>query len=250
MKVIIVEDQMLTRQRISTLIESVKDFDIIQVCSTGRNAISEINDLKPDLIFLDIDLKDINGFQVLQNITSNPKPIVIFVSAHYKHALKGFDFGALDFLLKPIREERFFKTIQKIIDRNSESKEIQKRLLPDIEPANKESKKNLSQFSVREGNTTIILKTSDIYYILASGYYAEIYTKNKKHIIRESISNLVNSLNEDEFCKVNRSSIVSIEYIKEIVHSNYSEIDVRMKDNKLIRITKSHKKDFLNRIAF
>lgn len=250
MKVIIVDNQMLARQQIATLVKNVNGFEIIQECSNGRSAISEINELKPDLIFLDIDLNDINGFQVLQNISIDPKPTVVFLSAHYKHALKAFDFGACDFLLKPIEEKRFSKTVQKILDRHSESTEIDQKKYSGSEKENKEERKFMSQFSVREGNTTILLKTSTIHYILASGYYAEIYTKDKKHVIRESISNLVINLNEDDFCKVNRSAIVSIEYIQEIVHSNYSEIDVRMKDNKLIRITKSHKKDFLKKIAF
>lgn len=254
MKAIIVDDETLARRRISTLLKEIKEIQIIKECSNGRSAISEINNLKPDLIFLDINMKDLNGFQVLQKIDIYPKPMVIFVTAHDKHALKAFDFEAFDFLLKPFKEDRFFKAINKVLSipkkQVNQIYESQLQELSNIEKRIKEDKNSTSQLPVRQGNKTTLLKTSKIRYIIASGYYSEIYTKEKKYILRDSLSNLMEILNKEHFFRIHRSAIVNLNFILEIVHSNYSEIDVRMKDNKLLSVSKSHKKDLLNRLGF
>lgn len=247
MKAIIVDDEILARKRIGTLLKKIKEIEIIQECATGKSAIVEINKLKPDLIFLDINLKDLNGFQVLQSVEVNPKPFVVFVTAHVSHAAKAFDFEALDFLLKPFKEERFYKTIQKVLQTpRGETEKIYERHL---ETLSKIKKNVSSKLPIRQGNKTALLSTSKIKYILASGYYAEIYTKERKYVIRESLSNLDEMLDPAKFFRVHRSAIVNLSYIQEIVHSNFSEIDARMKDERLISVSKSMKKEFFKRLG-
>ncbi len=254
MKAIVVDDEMLARKRITSLLNNVEEIEIIQECFNGKSAISKINHLKPDIIFLDINKKDLNGFQVLQRIEIYPRPVIILVTAHDRHALKAFDFEVFDFLLKPFSEDRFFKTIRKVIEisQNQVDRNFEKQLkeLSKIENKLNVERNSCPQIPVRQGNKTLLLKTSKIRYIIASGYYAEIYTKGKKLIIRESLSNLLKILNSNDFYRVHRSAIVNLSFIQEIVHSNYSEIDVRMKDNKLISVSKSHKKDFLKKLGF
>jgi len=247
MKAIIVDDEILARKRIGTLLKKIKEIEIIQECATGKSAIVEINKLKPDLIFLDINLKDLNGFQVLQSVEVHPKPFVVFVTAHVSHAAKAFDFEALDFLLKPFKEERFYKTIQKVLQTpRGETEKIYERHL---ETLSKIKKNVSSKLPIRQGNKTALLSTSKIKYILASGYYAEIYTKERKYVIRESLSNLDEMLDPGKFFRVHRSAIVNLSYIQEIVHSNFSEIDARMKDERLISVSKSMKKEFFKRLG-
>lgn len=252
-KAIIVDDEMLARKRIISLLKRVNEIEIIKECSSGRSALTEINLLRPDLIFLDINMKDLNGFQVLQNIEVKPRPIVVFVTAHDKYALEAFDAEAIDFLVKPFKEERFYKTIIKVLDLSR--RDIEALFLDRIcelkrleNLLSKDPKYN--SLPIKQGNKTILLTTNKIKYIIASGYYAEIYTKEKKLIIRESLSNLLKILDANNFYRVHRSAIVNLSCIREIVHSNYSEIDVRMKDNKLISVSKSHKKEFLKRLGF
>ncbi len=253
-KAIIVDDEMLARKRITSLLKQVNGIEIIKECSSGRSAVTEINLSSPDLIFLDINMKDLNGFQVLQKIKVHPKPIVIFVTAYDKYALKAFDVEAFDFMVKPFKEERFFKAVHKVLDLSR--KEIDDIYLSRFNELKRLTKTTLnsepkfSNLPIRQGNKTVLLNTHKIRYIIASGYYAEIYTKDKKLIIRDSLSNLLKILNTDVFYRVHRSAIVNLSYIQEIVHSNYSEIDVRMKDNKLISVSKSHKKEFLKKLGF
>jgi two-component system LytT family response regulator len=249
MKALIVDDETLARKRILNLLTTVEKITVVKECSNGKTAIQMINELKPDLVFLDINMKDMNGFEVLQNVTITPKPIVVFVTAYDHYALKAFDFEAFDFLLKPFRDERFYRTIDKLlnlsqpeIDLNFEKKMNEFFKLNDEKMQDKEV---AGRLPVKQGHRTILLDPSKIKYICASGYYAEIYTDESKYVLRESLKKLIKVLNQKIFFRIHRSAIVNINYIQEIVHSDFSEMDVRMKDNKLIRVSKSNKKDFL-----
>jgi len=248
MKALIVDDEALARKRISNLLTSVEQIRVIEECSDGKTAISRINELKPDLVFLDISMKDMNGFEVFQNIKISPKPLVIFITAHENYAIDAFDHEAFDFILKPFRDERFYRAIDKLLKLSpkeiDQDFEIKMKEFFKLNIEEKKIQKSV-RIPVKLGNRTILLESENIKYICASGSYAEIYTDENKYLIRESLNNLIELLGKKNFFKIHRSAIVNINFIKEIVHSEYSELDVRMKDNKLIRVSKSNKKGLL-----
>ena len=122
MKALVVDDEELARRRVLNLLAEVKEIEVLGECSNGKSAITQINKLKPGLVFLDISMKDMSGFEVLQKLHVNPKPIVVFVTAYDNYATKAFDVDAFDFLLKPFRDERFFKTIKKVAPESGKSK--------------------------------------------------------------------------------------------------------------------------------
>ncbi|MCJ7757852.1 MAG: LytTR family DNA-binding domain-containing protein [Gillisia sp.] len=248
MKALIVDDEVLARKRILNLLNSVEQINVIEECSDGKTAIEKINELKPDLVFLDINMTDMNGFEVLSNIQISPKPIVIFITAHENYARDAFDYEAFDFILKPYRDERFYKAIDKLLKLSP--KEIDQdfdKKMQEFFKLNVEQNKIQEplRIAVKLGNRTILLESEKIKYICASGSYAEIYTDENKYLLRQSLKSLIKLLGKKNFIKVHRSAIVNINFIKEIVHSEYSELDVRMKDNKLIRVSKSNKKELL-----
>jgi len=253
MKALVVDDEELARRRVLNLLAEVKEIELLGECSNGKSAITQINNLKPDLVFLDINMKDMNGFEVLQKLRVNPKPVVVFVTAYDNYAHKAFDFDAFDFLLKPFRDERFFKTIKKVLNiSNLEAQDhFEKRLKTLFEVYGKDNKKSKIpvKLPVRQGNKTVLLKPEEISYICASGYYAEIFTKENKYILRESLNNLNDFFKEYAFFRIHRSVIINLNHIKEIVHSDFSEVDVRMKDNKLLRISKSNKKELFDKLG-
>ncbi len=253
MKALVIDDEELARKRVLKLLEQVPQIEVLGECSNGKTAITSIEQLRPDLIFLDINMKDMNGFEVLQKIGISPKPIVIFVTAYDNYALKAFDVEAFDFLLKPFKDQRFFRTIDKVLrttkteaDANFERRIIELFNLYKTKPDNLEKP---SKFLIKQGNKTILINPMDIMYITASGYYAEIFVENKKYILRETLSKLCEDLDNSVFYRIHRSSIVNINHVKEIVHSDFSEIDARMTDNILLHISKAHKKDFLEKIG-
>lgn len=253
MKALVIDDEELARKRVLNLLEDVEDIKVIGECTNGRTAIESINTQKPDLIFLDINMKDMNGFEVLKNIEITPKPIVIFVTAYDNYALKAFDAEAFDFLLKPFKDERFFKTINKILGttKTETDRNFEKRLMEFFHVYSKGGFRlnSVSKIPIKQGNKTTLVDPNDILYIQASGYYVEIFVENKKHVLRESLSNLTEMLDDEVFIRIHRSTIANLKYVAEIIHSDYSEIDAKMTDGKLLHVSKSHKKEFLEKIG-
>lgn len=253
MKVLVIDDEELARKRILNLLEEVPEMDVLGECSNGKTAIKQINELKPHLIFLDINMKDMNGFEVLQKIVITPKPVVIFVTAYDNYASRAFDVDAFDFLLKPFKDQRFFRTVHKVLNlsRNEVDKNFENRIKELFKVYSEEARSAAApvKIPVKQGNKTILIDPFHIHYIIASGYYAEIYTDNKKFVLRESLNNLADILDPAIFSRIHRSTIININHIKEIVHSEFSEVDVRMSDDKLLHISKSNKKQFLEKIG-
>ncbi|WP_424493818.1 LytR/AlgR family response regulator transcription factor [Salinimicrobium sp. GXAS 041] len=253
MKAIIVDDEELARKRILNLLEEVAEIEVVGECTNGKTAIEKINRLAPQLVFLDINMKDMNGFEVLQNIKLEQKPIVVLVTAYDGYATKAFDVDAFDFLLKPFKDQRFHKAISKVlkISRSEADNQFEKRISDLFLMYSQEKKKAapVARIPVKQGNKTILLNPSNILYILASGYYAEIFSEKNKYVLRESLSNLEGILDDAFFCRIHRSTIININHLKEIVHSEYSEVDAKMSDGKLLHISKSNKKEFLEKIG-
>lgn len=249
MTTLIIDDEILARKRIASLLNKVDEVSVIGECGNGMEAIDAINNLQPDLVFLDINIRDMDGFQVLEQISSDKKPIVIFVTAHDDFALKAFEYEAFDYLVKPFKEERFFKTLSKVIDlKKSAQPNFDGDLRKLLENLGKKQS-YLQKIPVKLTNTTVLVPVDSINYILASGVYIELFTNDKKLLYRETLNSLEQQLNPDKFVRVHRSAIVNLEAIKEIVHSDYSEMDVRMKDNHLISVSKGQKKEFLKKLG-
>jgi len=251
MKTIIVDDEAFARQRILHLLKNIEEVEIVAECNNGTSAINLINQLEPDLVFLDINIRDMDGFQVLEQISSPKRPVVIFVTAHDDFALKAFEFEAFDYLVKPFKEERFYKTVHKVLDQKpkitpSDFKSELKSLMKSLGLTDE---KYLQKLAIKQGNKTSIIATHTIKYILASGVYAEIYTDEGKYVHRESLNSLENLLDPSTFFRAHRSSIINLGAVKEIVHSDFSEIDVRMVDNRLISVSKPLKKELMEKLG-
>ncbi len=253
MKALVIDDEELARKRILKLLEKVPQIEVLGECSNGKTAIISIDQLQPDLIFLDINMKDMNGFEVLQKMKISPKPIIVFITAYNNYALKAFEVEAFDFLLKPFKDQRFFRTIDRVLEmsKSDADSNFQKRFVELFNLYNIKSEKVVApaKFLIRQGNKTILISPMDIMYITSSGYYAEIFVENKKYMIREALTKLCDELDKTIFFRIHRSSVVNINFVREIVHSSFSEIDAKMIDNKMLRISKSHKNEFLEKIG-
>lgn len=253
-KVLVIDDEPLARQRLKILLSDIHAIQLEGVCKTGEEAIESINELEPDIVFLDIQLKDMTGFEVLDKISTKKRPLVIFVTAYDEFALKAFENYAFDYLLKPFKDERFYKSTSNAIDYIKQNKPFYEEKLTELlaylkNSSNKPENNYIKKIPIRLGNKISFLKLGDIKYILASGYYAEIYTDDKKHLIRESLTKLSSELDPNNFVRVHRSTIINLKYVHELINSNFGDMDVKMKDQKLFRISKSYKKDFLKRMG-
>jgi two-component system LytT family response regulator len=252
---LIIDDEPLARERLFNLTRDIKEFNVLDLCKTGREALNKIKLLKPDFIFLDIQMKDMTGFDVLKNLDHSERPLVIFVTAYDKYAVMAFDNYALDYLLKPFKKERFLETTNRIIHHFKKENQSDlyfkiDELMKNFESVKQEGNKKVSEekIKIRIGNTTSFVKTNEIYYILASGSYADIFTTKKTHVVRSSLNDLETNTRNTSLIRIHRSAIINIDYLDKIISSGFGEIDVKMMDGKLFRVSKTYKKEFQKKI--
>jgi len=252
---LIIDDEPLARKRLCNLVTQRPELDYIGEASTGKTAIKLINELKPLIIFLDIQMKDMNGFDVLKGISVKP-PLVIFVTAFDEYAVKAFDSFAFDYLLKPYKKERFNLSVDRIItfitnENQTIFSDKLNKLLEGIQEPNDIDRHNSfkNKLAIKTGKSVSFIDTNTITYIKASRSYIDLFTTDKSYVLRDSLNNVLNDLNANNFCRIHRSTVININFINKLIHSNYGEVDVKMLDNELFRVGNSYKKIFFKKIG-
>jgi two-component system LytT family response regulator len=249
---LIIDDEPLARKRIFSLVENIPKLDFLDEAKTGKEAIVKIENLLPDLIFLDIQMKDMTGFEVLKKAKPTKKPVVIFVTAYDEYALKAFDFFAFDYLLKPFKKGRFNLAVKRVIkyinSKNNDFDEKIDNLLKymDNSVTKKDNRIFKNKLAIKTGKNVSFIDINSIKYIIASGSYVDIHTNNRTPVLRTTLSAILEKIDNLNFIRIHRSTIININFIDKLIHSNYSEIDVKMSDEKIFRISKSYKKEFQN----
>ena len=216
-RTIIVDDVDLARERIKILLDDT-EFEIVAECANGREAIKAISSLKPDLVFLDIQMPKIGGFEVVETIGVEEMPAVIFVTAYDEFALRAFEINAVDYLLKPFDEARLKRAVARAkreIGRETPAGDVEeklRRLLKEVRP----EQKYLKRIAVRSARQTILVLTEEIDWINSAGHYLELHAGGEKHLIREQLSRLEAKLNPEKFVRIHRSIIVNLDSIKSL----------------------------------
>ncbi|WP_299683378.1 LytTR family DNA-binding domain-containing protein [uncultured Tenacibaculum sp.] len=243
---IIIDSKNSDRVKIQTLINNHSSIDIVGSFANGTEAIKEINLLEPDIVFLETTLQDISGFDVIDHTLLSKKPIFIFITKHDEFAYKAFDYLAFDYILKPYKDDRFLRCLYKVLDYKRREKLLSVNMKNIMSVIEKKKSITNGKISVKSGNKIFLITINSIKYIIASGYYIEIYTDDKKkYLLRESLSSIIRRLNSSAFVRIHRSTIINSNYIEEIISSNYGEMDVKMTDSKAVfRVSKSYKKVF------
>ena len=209
-KTIVIDDEQLARQRIKRLLKAYDEIDVIAEAQDGGKGLELIHLHLPDLIFLDIEMPVLNGFEMLAKLTHQPK--VVFTTAYDQYAIKAFEEGSVDYLLKPIEIERLDKTIKKLKQTNLAAAPLQIEAL--IRQMNQ--KKVIKTLTVKLGDKILLVKLTDIVYVQAEDKYVFLHTNDgKKHLTDFTLSALEEKLTE-EFVRVHRSEIINTEYVKEI----------------------------------
>ena len=212
-KVYIVEDEKPARERLEKFILSISELEIVGFSESGEKAAFEIDTFKPDLIFLDIQLTDITGIDVLHLISS--KPLVIFTTAYNDYAIQAFDLQAIDYLLKPFSEERFHSAVEKALKKLSgENDNINqfKQLLNDWKP----QENYLTRIPSKIGDKIYIINEDDIVYITSEDKLVFAYLFETKYMLNYTLEQLQSRLNPDKFFRIHRSTIVNMDYVKTI----------------------------------
>ena len=245
-KAIIVDDEPPARRNLRALLKAVPDIELVKECGNGRDAVSYIRALEPDLVFLDVQMPEIDGFEVLEQLTGQPLPVIIFVTAYDQYALKAFEVSALDYLLKPFDDARFHKALagaRRQIEQQDAS-ELGRKLLtlmgtrevrPDGPP------RYLTRLMVKTAGRVIFIRIEEIDWIEAYDNYLRLHVAGRAHLLRQTMNELESALNPEQFARIHRSTIVNLDRVKELHPHFNGEHLVILQDGTELKLSRSRR---------
>lgn len=243
---LIIDDEKLARELLREYLTAFPDIEVLGECSKGTEAVEQINKLKPDLIFLDVQMPGMTGFDVLDEIEH--MPYVIFTTAYDHYAIKAFEKNAVDYLLKPLDQERFKLAIERAQQRQkTESSNIEDLLSSMHTPKARASYE--SHIFVQKSEKLFNLPVEDIIYLEASGDYTIISAKNDQYVSSSGIGKLEEIMNPDIFIRVHRSTIINVNYLKEIERHFNGGMVVKMQNGKSFPVSRTYAKIIRKRVV-
>ncbi len=216
-KTVIVDDEPLARERLRTLLAQESDFEVLAECASGCEALAVLQSRTPDLLFLDVQLPELSGFEVLEQLALEHMPVIIFVTAYDQFALRAFEVHALDYLLKPFDRERFTKALQRARQHLQHERhgDLHQRVRLLLEELHRE-RKYLDRLVIKASGRVFFLKAEEIDWIEAAANYVRLQTGRESHLLRDTIKNIEAKLDPAKFLRINRSTIVNLDRIKEL----------------------------------
>ncbi len=255
LQVLVVDDEPLARSGVTTLVEKDPELEVAGECSNGRTAVEAILELQPDLVLLDVQMPEMDGFEVLRAVGTDRMPPVVFVTAYDQFAVRAFEVNALDYLLKPFDDERFAAAIAraKRSIRAPDVGTLSKRLLRLLESAERATTGPLPtsdglanravRLVVKDAGRVFFVRADEIDWIQAASYYVKLHVQGKVHLLRETMSALESRLDATSFFRVSRSAIVNLDRIKEIQPYTRGALMVILTDGTRIKLSKSRKEE-------
>jgi two-component system LytT family response regulator len=251
MRALIVDDEPLARRGIRQLLVPYTDIDVVGECRNGREALQSLDTVAPDLVFLDVQMPELDGFAVVRARGAARMPYVIFVTAYDEFAVRAFETHALDYLVKPVNEARFAAAIQRVRERMrfAEALELTRRIgelldshgrrgdvgdaavrAPAIVPARR--------LVVPTSTGDLVLDVDEIDWIQAEDYYAAVHARGRRHLIRESLASLEQRLDPSRFIRVHRSAIVPLDRVREMRSASTGERVLVLRDGTRIPVSR------------
>lgn len=233
-RALIVDDEPLGRSNILHLLRADPDVEILGECDTATSALDAIRSQKPDLVFLDVRMPEYDGFDILEMLGAEAPPAVIFVTAYDQYALKAFDTGALDYLLKPFNNARFARALERAKERIAHRRGAPPRM---------------DRLTIKNAGSVIFLPTADIDWIEAADYYASVHVGKKTHLLRRSMNDLEADLDPAQFCRIHRSTIVNLDRVRELRFDSDAEYELVLADGTKLRLSRRYRKDVQGRLG-
>jgi two-component system, LytTR family, response regulator len=241
-RALVVDDEPLAREMIREMLATDAEVEVAGECANGREAIEAIKASTPDIVFLDVQMPEMGGFEVLESLDPNTTPYVIFVTAYDQYAVRAFEVHALDYLLKPFDRERFDVAWQRAkaqikLDRTSRRDQDIIALLEEL----KAGPRYLERLVIKNGGRVFFMHVQDIYCIEAEGNYVRVYDNQKGYLLRETISSLEEQLDPKQFLRIHRSAIVKIDRIKEMQPWFHGEYRIIMENGKQLALSRNYR---------
>jgi two-component system LytT family response regulator len=248
----VADDEAPARQRIIDLLRRDSQAAAILEASDGLSAVEIIQSRRPDLVFLDVQMPELNGLEVIAEVGAERMPLTVFVTAYDQHAIHAFEANALDYLLKPFSDERFEATMARVSIRMDERsvREFGRRILRMVSAAPEgEAPLPLDRLVVKSGGSTRFVRTADIDWIEAAGVYANLHIAGKELLYRAALNELAERLDPVRFIRVHRSAIVNIESILHLEPISHGEFEVVLKDGSRSKISRTYRRELEKRLG-
>ncbi|HWY74892.1 MAG TPA: LytTR family DNA-binding domain-containing protein [Verrucomicrobiae bacterium] len=241
-RVLIVDDESLARDRLRQLLEQEPEIEVVGECSDGRAAVEEIRKRMPDLIFLDVQMPELDGFGVLQKIGPQAAPVIVFVTAFDQFALRAFDVHAIDYLLKPFDRDRFRQALGRAIEqvKNREAHLLvqrQQALIDELKPPVKSNER----IAVKSGGHAVWVNLEEIDWIGSADNYAELHVGAKSHLLRETLGALEARLPPEKFVRVSRSVIINISRVQKLDRKFYGGYELTLQDGTTLTMSRRYR---------
>ena len=240
LRAIIVEDEMPARDLVKAYLKNHDNIELIAECADGFCGVKTINENKPDIVFLDIQMPKLTGFEVIELLDELPQ--IIFTTAYDQYAIKAFELSAVDYLMKPFSKQRFDEAIEKVFERLKQ-KSTNTDNIQTLSKTVKEGHKEIERLFIKTGSKIDVVPVSEVIRIEALDDYVEIFTKEKKYLKKETMNYLETSMPQELFTRVHRSSIINLDYIEKIERYGKESYLVILKDGSRVNVSKSRIKD-------
>jgi two-component system LytT family response regulator len=222
-----VDDEPLARSNLTVLLRLDPEVEIVAECGSGKEALAEIRKRKPDLVFLDVQMPECDGFDVVEQLGKDLPHAVVFVTAYDQYALKAFEAGAIDYLLKPFDNARFGRALCRAKERVTQSQEFPGKA---------------DRFVIKGAGQITFVKISDIDWIEAADYYACLHVRTKTHLLRRRMSELERELDQTAFCRIHRSTIVNLNRIRGLEVDEGGEYEVVLDTGARLSLSRRYRK--------
>lgn len=248
-RTLVVDDEPLARERLVGLLTNEQDIEIVAQCRDGEEAVTAIVDHEPDLVFLDIQMPQMNGFEVIEAVGGERMPPVIFVTAYDQHALHAFQVRALDYLLKPFDRERFGEALlraRRQIERD-ETGDLGRRLLALVKDLRRDLPR-AERLVVKSGGRLFFLRADEIDWVEAAGNYVRLHVGTTSHLLRETMNAIEGRLDPEKFFRIHRSRIVNMERIQELQPWLNGEYAVLLRTGTRLTLSRGYREKLQDRL--
>lgn len=246
-RTLVVDDEPLARARIVNLLRKNEQIALIGECKNGYEAMDQISNYKPDLVFLDIQMPDLNGFDVLSKIDITPLPFIIFVTAYDQYALKAFDVHAVDYLLKPYDDDRFHQALEhaKHQIQLKQNAFIHQKMVSILNEYTQSNEDGLIRLEYKEKGKTHFINIYDIYYIESHGNYIKVFLREKSVLLRQTLQSLEEQLDSKIFLRIHRSTLVNCNFVHKIRYEGNNQYLFLMKNEASLLSSRGYKPEVL-----
>jgi two-component system, LytTR family, response regulator len=233
-RTVIVDDEPLARSNLLVLLARDPEIEVVAQYGSGVEAINGIPKSKPDLVFLDVQMPEVDGFDVLEQLGADQPRVIVFVTAYDQYALRAFEAGALDYLLKPFDNPRFERALSRA-----------KQNIRDTA----DSKRGSERLVLKSSGQVVFVKQSEIDWVEAADYYSCLHVGAKAHLLRRSMAELENELDPSVFCRIHRSAIVNLNRVRGLKVGEEGEYDVHLEGGKTLRLSRRYRAQLQQRLG-